>query len=131
MIPPLIQRKLIFFKPIQIHRFSHFRPSEGGGFYYHFLGKTHFYRFWAKISATENNLTFSAQKLLKTTVEIGFEFPLSDYAGRKNFEFFIFFFLLISPLEVLSTPVLWSARIRGPWCNSRARWRSCHLLGSV
>ena len=42
------------------------------------LPKLIFYRFWAKISPTEKNMTFSGQKVLKTSLESGFEFPLSN-----------------------------------------------------
>jgi len=47
------------------------------------LPKLIFYRFWAKISPTENSMTFSGQKVLKTSLESGFEFPLAIYYYKE------------------------------------------------
>ena len=49
------------------------------------LPKLIFYRFWAKISATENSMTFSGQKQQKSTLESSFEFPLSIWLVKKIF----------------------------------------------
>ena len=60
-----MSRKNLFFFRAQIHFLK--------------LPKLIFYRFWAKISATENSMTFSAQKQQKLTLESSFEFPLSNF----------------------------------------------------
>ena len=53
------------------------------------LPKLIFYRFWGKIRPSENCMTFSGQKVLKTSLESDFEFPLSICTEKKKSTQFI------------------------------------------